>query len=192
MGYIETQRIILRSFDEKDIPSLYLLLKDENVNTFLPWFPVKSMEEAEKFYERRFSPLKEENMYYYAICLKEDNIPVGYVKAETDESHDFGYALCSRLWHRGIVTEAAGALAEKLKQDGIPYITATHDRNNPRSGGVMRQIGMKYCYSYREQWQPKNLSVVFRLYMLNLDGNNSREYNKYRIMYENHFVEKGL
>ena len=56
----------------------------------------------------------------------------------------------------------------------------------------MRQIGMKYCYSYREQWQPKNLSVVFRLYMLNLDGNNSREYNKYRIMYENHFVEKGL
>ncbi len=39
-----------------------------------------------------------------------------------------------------------------LRQDGIPYITATHDKNNPRSGDVMRRLGMKYCYSYEEQW----------------------------------------
>lgn len=24
--------------------------------------------------------------------------------------------------------------------------------NNPRSGTVMKRIGMKYCYSYKEQW----------------------------------------
>ena len=192
MERIETQRLILRNFTERDIAALYLLLKDEEVNVFLPWFPVKSIRETEDFYERRFSPKKEENQYYCAVCLKENDEPVGYVKAETDESHDFGYALRKEFWHRGLVTEASRALAEKLKTDGVPYLTATHDRNNPRSGGIMRQIGMKYLYSYEENWQPKNIPVIFRLYLMNLDGNEDRTYDQYRNRYKNHFIEAGL
>ena len=38
---IETNRLILRKFEEKDIQALYLLLKDEEVNTFLPRYPKK-------------------------------------------------------------------------------------------------------------------------------------------------------
>ena len=55
-----------------------------------------------------------------------------------------------------------------MKKDGLPYITATHDRNNPRSGNVMQKVGMEYCYSYEEQWQPKDFPVVFRMYQLTL------------------------
>lgn len=55
----------------------------------------------------------------------------------------------------------------------------------------MRQIGMKYCYSYQEQWQPKNQTVVFRMYQLNFDGQKDRVYQKYRDRYK-HFVEKDL
>ena len=57
-----------------------------------------------------------------------------------------------------------------LKQANIPYITATHDVNNPRSGKVMQAVGMEYKYSYEELWQPKNFLVTFRMYQLNLDG----------------------
>lgn len=183
---IETDRLILRKFEERDIEALYLLLKDKEVNTYLPWFPVKNMEEARVFYEKRFAGKK----YYFAICLKENDSPVGYVNADIDDdSHDFGYALCKEFWHRGIVTEASKALAGQLKKDGIAYITATHDRNNPRSGGVMRKIGMKYCYSYEEQWQPKDFLVTFRMYQLNLDGHEERVYRKYWNLYDRHFVE---
>lgn len=59
---------------------------------------------------------------------------------------------------------ASNAVIKLLREDGIPYITATHDKNNPRSGNVMKRIGMKYCYSYKEQWQPKNFPVIFRMY----------------------------
>ncbi len=38
---LETKRLILRSFTEDDTDALYLLLSDQEVNTFLPWFPVK-------------------------------------------------------------------------------------------------------------------------------------------------------
>ena len=79
-----------------------------------------------------------------------------------------------------------------MKEDGLPYITATHDRNNPRSGGVMRNVGMTYRYSYEEVWQPKNLLVTFRMYQLNLDGNDERVYRAYWDASAVRFVETGL
>ena len=185
---LETDRLILRKFELKDMEALFLLLNDKDVNTFLPWYPVKNLEQAEAFYKKRIADKK----YYFAICMKQDNIPVGYVNAETDDSHDFGYAICKEFWHKGIATEASKALVEYLKKDGMLYITATQDRNNPRSGGVMRNIGMKYCYSYEEQWQPKNFPVIFRMYQLNLDGREDRVYRKYWNIYDRHFVEEDV
>ena len=71
-----------------------------------------------------------------------------------------GYGLCKEFWHQGIITEASRAVIDQLKKDEIPYMTATHDINNPRCGEVMKKLGMKYQYSYKEQWQPK-VSLFF-------------------------------
>lgn len=188
---LETERLILRRFTESDIEALFLILKDEEVNTFLPWYPVKDMEEAEKFYEERYvSKYAQPQGYAYAICLKEDNFPIGYIKVDMEEHHDFGYGLRKEFWHNGIVTEAGKAVVRKVKKDGLPYITATHDINNPRSGNVMQRVGMIYRYSYEEQWQPKDFPVIFRMYQLNFDGNNNFVYKKYWNESDNHFVEQ--
>lgn len=177
---IETERLVLRRFTKEDLGALCAIFKDEDVNTYLPWFPLQSIEEAKTFFEEKYArAYNQSRSYRYAICLKKDNIPIGYVNVSVDENHDLGYGLCKEFWHKGIVTEASKAVVEQLKRDGIPYITATHDINNPRSGGVMKQIGMRYQYSYEEQWQPKNIRVTFRLYQLNLDGNKERVYEKY-------------
>lgn len=188
---LETKRLILRKFTENDIEALFLILKDKEVNTFLPWYPMKNLEQAKKFYEERytFTYLKPQG-YAYATCLKSDNFPIGYIKVDMEEPHDFGYGLRKEFWHQGIVSEAAKAVVEQVKKDGLPYITATHDVNNPRSGNVMKKVGMKYCYSYEELWQPKGFFVTFRMYQLNFDGHDDFVYKKYWDMYENHFVEK--
>ena len=81
------------------------------------------------------------------------------------------------------------AVVEQVKKDGVPYITATHDVNNPRSGNVMQALGMRYKYSYEEMWQPKNFLVTFRMYQLNFDGNDGAVYKKYWDTHINHFVE---
>ncbi len=185
---IETSRLILRRFEENDIKAIYLLFSDKEVNTFLPWYPIKNMSEAESFFEKRLKGKK----HCFAICLKGDDSPIGYVHAEEDDSHDFGYALRKEYWRRGIVSEASNAVIGLLKKEGIPYITATHDRNNPRSGAVMSRIGMKYCYSYQEQWQPKNFPVIFRMYQLNLDGQKNSVYQKYWNLYDTHFIEADI
>lgn len=185
---IETNRLILRHFTATDLDALYQLLSDREVNTFLPWFPVKDLAETQEFFTQHLA----EQKYCFALCRQGTDYPIGYVNIATDDSHDLGYALSKAYWHQGFITEACNAVIPILKAQALPYITATHDRNNPKSGAVMQRIGMKYCYSYQEQWQPKNFPVVFRLYQLNLDGQNDRIYRQYWHQYAEHFIETGL
>lgn len=80
---LDTERLILRKFTKEDMDSLFLILKDEEVNKFLPWFPMKNIKETKKFYEERYaSKYAQPQAYAYAVCLKEDNLPIGYVKVD--------------------------------------------------------------------------------------------------------------
>ncbi len=177
---LRTDRLILRRFMEKDMEALFLILSDKEANEFLPWYPAEDLADAKRFYEERYVQEYAQNKaYVYAICLRSDDYPIGYMHVSMEEAHDFGYGLRKEFWNRGIATEAGRAVIAQLRNDRLPYMTATHDVNNQRSGAVMRNVGMKYMYSYEEQWQPKNIPVVFRMYQLNLDGNDSRVYRKY-------------
>ena len=190
---LETERLILRRFTPWDVEALLLIYSDEKTNRFLPWFPIRTKAEAERLLRERYlSAYERQEGYGYAVCLREDDRPVGYVHVSPGDSHDLGYGLRSDCWGRGIATEAAGAVLEQLRRDGVPFVTATHDVENPRSGAVMRRLGMRYCYSYGEQWQPKDLWVIFRMYQLNLDGQAGRVYRGYWNRYEKHCIEAGV
>ncbi len=190
---IETQRLILRKFTPEDVIDFLEIMSDKEVNAFLPWFPLRTIEEAMTFLTDRFlAYYSKPSAYRYAICLKEDNKPIGYVWLSESESLDFGYGLRKEYWHKGVVTEAAKAVVKKIKDTGYPYITATHDVNNPRSGEVMKKLGMVYKYSYVEQWQPKDVPVTFRMYQLNFDGKDEKTYMEYWDKYADHFVEQNI
>lgn len=73
------------------------------------------MEETIEFYEEKYA---QPQAYAYAICLKEDNFPIGYIKVDMEEPHDFGYGHRKEFWHLGIVTEAAKAVIEQVKKMG--------------------------------------------------------------------------
>ena len=90
---LETERLILRKFTENDLEALFLILKDEEVNRFLPWFPMKNLEETREFYEERYAAqYAKPQGYAYAICLKEDGYPHWIYKSR--------YGGESRLWIR--------------------------------------------------------------------------------------------
>ena len=123
------------------------------------------------------------------ICEKDKEEPIGYLHIDGGESCDLGYGLAKEYWNRGYMSEAAAAAVECAWQDSLPYLTATHDVNNPRSGSMMRRIGMKYSYSYKELWMLKRFPAIFRMYQLNLDGNADRVYWKYWDESAVHFVD---
>ena len=188
---IETERLRLRRFTERDAEALFTILSDPEVNQFLPMFPLTSLEEAGQYLKEHYlSTYEQPSGYHYAVCLKTDDIPIGYINVSDDDSHDLGYGLKKEFWKMGIMTEACRALIRKLKGTDLPYITATHDRENPGSGRVMEKIGMIYQYSYEEQWLPKDILVIFRMYQLNFNGDQDCVYKKYWNKYPVHFIEK--
>ena len=137
---LETERLILRKFTENDLEALFLIHRDEEVNKFLPWYPLKDLKETRRFYEERYVlNYAQPQGYAYAICLKEDNVPVGYIKIEMDEAHDFGYGLRKEFWHRGIVTEAAKAVVKQAEKDGVPYITAKYSLQGTTQGRYLTE-----------------------------------------------------
>lgn len=191
MSEIKTQRLILRPFVKEDVAALFQIMSDVTVNRFLPLFPLKTMEEARQYLQKKYlDRYAAGEVFYYAVCLKTDNMPVGYIKVSEDGSHDLGYGLRREFWNRGIITEACLAVLETVKKAGLVYVTATHDVNNPASGKVMRKAGLKYKYSYEELWQPKNIPVTFRMYQINFDGSDDRVYKKYWDNSSVRFIEK--
>ena len=89
---------------------------------------------------------------------------MGYVTLESVIPYDLGYALLRDCWGRGYATEAAGAVLDWARCDGMTYVTATHDVHNPASGRVMRRLG----------------------------GVPRPAYDGYRKRYPNHFVEQDM
>ena len=73
---------------------------------------------------------------------------------------EIGYCMGRRWWHRGIMSEALGAVIDFLfQQVGVERIVARHDVNNPHSGGVMRKCGMVFD-GVREKAGKNNQGVV--------------------------------
>ena len=181
---VRTDRLVLRSFTGYDMDAVIRLFSDRRTNRFLPWFPLFSRQEAEAFFHERLEPGNA-----CALVLPEGRI-IGYVTFSGPPANDLGYGLLPEYWGRGYAAEGAGAYIRVLEKNGIPFITATHDVNNPKSGAVMRRLGMEYKYSYSERWMPKDIDVVFRLYQLNLDQEAGRVYMDYWNKSSLHFIEK--
>lgn len=49
-----TRRLVLRPFEKKDLNAILTIFGDEELNTFLPWFPLKTMEDARQFFLERY------------------------------------------------------------------------------------------------------------------------------------------
>lgn len=118
---LETERLKLRKFTENNMDALYRICSDEEVNRFLPWFPLKSIEEARVFFAERYaSRYAQPQAYAYAVCLKEDDVSIGYINVDMEEPHDLGYGLQKEFWYQGIMTEACRAVIAQVKKTGFP------------------------------------------------------------------------
>ena len=199
---VETDRLALRRFTNADARSLLEMLSDEEVTHFLPLIAPRDLAEASAYIDEHFlatyraadrGERSDEGLpldLHYAICRKDDGAFLGYINVDADEAHDAGYALVRSAWGHGYAREALAAMIEVARHAGFPYLTATHDELNPRSGRVMAACGFTYRYSYRELWQPKNYEVVFRMYQLDFAA-DSPTYQGYWDKWPDHWVDGG-
>ena len=149
--YIETERLVLRRFELSDAQAMFdNWASNDEVTKYLTWPSYTDVSAVEQKLEQWVSRYTDADRYHWAIILKENGPqPIGSIGAchwhEDGAVPEIGYCMGKRWWHKGIMTEALGAVIDFLfHQVGVQRIIARHDVNNPHSGGVMRKCGMKF------------------------------------------------
>jgi ribosomal-protein-alanine N-acetyltransferase len=147
---IETSRLLLRRFEEKDTKDMFeRWAADPEVTKYISWGPHKDMETSRQRILSWLEGYKRNNSYVWAIEFKRNGAAIGSISVELaddkSESCEVGYCLSKEYWSCGIMTEALLAVMHFLFYEvGYRRIRAKHDNLNIASGRVMQKAGMKY------------------------------------------------
>ena len=159
---LETERLILRPWEESDAESLYEYAKDERVGPIAGW-PVHADVENSREIIRAVLSVPETN----AVCLKEDNRAIGSVglligKASNldipDTEGEIGYWIGVPFWGQGLIPEAVRELIRhafcdlKLKRLWCGYF-----EGNEKSKRAQEKCGFVYHHTDKDiPWELMN------------------------------------
>lgn len=149
MIYIETPRLLLRSWKEDDLRTFVQMNQDPHVMEFF----LKSLTEQESidFYNRINQEFAQSGYGLYAIERKSDHSFIGYtgfhaITFDVDFAPgiEIGWRIKHDCWNQGYVTEAGNAcLAYAKERLLLGTIWSFTSVLNKRSERVMQKIGMR-------------------------------------------------
>lgn len=144
----ETQRLILRRYEEEDLEDLYEYLSNPKVVEFEPYKPM-TMDEVRGNLDWRISTDE-----MIAVELKANGRMIGnvYLGKRDFESLEIGYVFNSDFWGNRYAKESCEALIEKAFAEGVHRIYAECDPQNPSSWKLLEKLGF-----YREAHLKENV-----------------------------------
>lgn len=155
---LETERLILRRWNENDAEDLYKYASDPDVGPIAGWPAHQSIEESRDVIKNVFNGKEA-----YAICLKEDGKAIGAIElklnghtdmTDRDDECELGYWLGKPFWGNGIMPEAAKEMLRHAFQDlGMQKVWCGYYDGNDKSKRVQEKCGFKY------QWTTEGVDV---------------------------------
>lgn len=153
---LETERLILRPWDEVDAEECYKYAKDPRVGPIAGW-PVHTSVENSRQVIRDVLMVPET----YAIVLKESGLPVGSIGlhfhsdlAEKDDEAELGYWLGVPYWGQGLVPEASRELLRYAFENlTLSRVWCGYFDGNEKSKRVQEKLGFKF------QWTTEDVPV---------------------------------
>lgn len=147
---IETQRLILRPWQEKDLRDLFEYASVEGVGEMAGWNPHQSLEESQRILSMFIRDKKT-----FALEWKESGKVIGSLGLEPrDEDaglekalrgREIGYVLSKDYWGQGLMTEAVKAVIDFcFRELNFDYLTCGHFNHNDRSRRVVVKCGFSY------------------------------------------------
>lgn len=144
---IETERLVLRPIYESDLDDVFEYSKEENVGPNAGWPPHKTKEETFAIMQEIF--IEKENIF--GIVRKDTNKLIGSVglvkdpKRVNKKALMIGYAIGSKHWGNGFMTEACnGLLQYAFDILNVSLISAYCYPFNKRSQRVIEKLGLSY------------------------------------------------
>ena len=140
---IETDRLILRRFQESDIDAQYEMLTDKRLAKFIR-FPEMSKEEELDCIKIWMLEADISKYERWVIVLKENNEPIGNISVNTvDKKNNYcnvGYVIRYNYWSNGYATEALKAVSDHLLETYY-LVECSCNELNKQSSRVMEKAG---------------------------------------------------
>lgn len=135
----ETERLILRRYESKDLEDLYEYLSDPQVVEHEP-YEAMSLDEVKGNLEWRI--LSDEMV---AVELKSNHKMIGnvYIGKRDFDALEIGYVFNKNYWGKGYAKESCAKLIEMAFADGIHRIYAECDPKNPSSWRLLEALGFE-------------------------------------------------
>ena len=152
---METERLILRKWEETDAENLFEYAKDPDVGPIAGWPPHNSVEESLDVIRKVLNGAES-----YAICEKENGKAIGAIElklnghtdmTERDDECELGYWLGKPFWGRGYMPEAARELIRRGFEDlGMNTIWCGYYDGNQKSKRVQEKLGFAYHHTCQD------------------------------------------
>ena len=143
----ETERLILRPFDEEDVDAVFAMRSDEDVMRFIR--PIQTERGETINWIRMLSEKWDtENIGFCAVVEKKTGNFAGWCGLwrlkETGE-FEVGYAIAKNFQRKGYAAEAARRILDYgFNELDLEKIVAVAYPENEASQNVMKRLGMKY------------------------------------------------
>ncbi len=154
----ETERLILRRWEESDAEDLYEYARDPEVGPPAGWPPHQSIDESRTVIRNVFSGPED-----YAVCLKSDRRAIGAISlklnghtdmTDRDDECELGYWLGKPLWGQGLIPEAVKEMLRRAFEDlGMKTVWCGYYDGNLKSKRVQEKCGFRY------RWTTEDLDV---------------------------------
>jgi len=149
MIILETPRLIIRNWEDRDRVLFHTINSDEDVMHFFPFR--HDRQQSDELFTRLRTMISKTGLGFYALEEKTSGECIGFAGlARTNlEPHlpdgtvEIGWRLARPFWGKGFVTEAAKALLDyAFGSLGLSEVVSFAVHNNDRSTNVMQRIGM--------------------------------------------------
>lgn len=149
---LETKRLILRPWREEDAEDLFAYAKDPEVGPMAGW-PVHTDVENSRNIICNVLAVPQT----YAVCLKENNRPIGSIglkmgkatdMTDREDECELGYWLGKPFWGQGIIPEAAMELLRYgFETLGMRAVWCGYYDGNVKSKRAMEKCGFQYHHT---------------------------------------------
>jgi [ribosomal protein S5]-alanine N-acetyltransferase len=165
---LETERLLLRELSLSDSTEIFLLRSDEKHNQFVDRPLATSMEDANIFINKIKELVSNEQSYFWAIQIKDENNLAGIVSLWNldiaNNKADLGYELLSQHQSKGIMSEAVAAVLKfAFHNRKFSAIQAWPVRENIKSTSLLARLGFTENESTEDNLQAAEDEVCYVL-----------------------------
>ena len=143
----ETERLILKTWDESDFDDAYSLWSDEEVTKYISSKPF-SRDEVTEHLEQLSQCQKEHGFQYWALKLKTESCVIGccglkpWIFAEEKRDVEIGFHIAKKFWRQGFAKEAAEKVIDYAFEElHLSQLYAGHHPSNEASRNLLLKLG---------------------------------------------------